>query len=63
MAEWQYRIHKVELPAQSSLDQELETALAIYGKEGWELVQVLHPHESPANPIYRFIFKAEKPLD
>lgn len=55
MAEWQYRIERVEL--ETDPDSQLENLLRENGKQGWELVQVL-----PGQPA-RLIFKAEKPLD
>jgi Domain of unknown function (DUF4177) len=61
MAEWQYRIHRVEVAAGSDLDNQLASALAEYGKEGWELVEILQPHENSGG--YRLIFKSEKPMD
>jgi hypothetical protein len=45
------------------LDDQIETVLEDYGTKGWELVQVLHRHSVPEDPIYRLIFKTEKPLD
>jgi hypothetical protein len=63
VAEWQYRIHRIELRADADLDEQIETVLHDYGAKGWELVQVLHAHRVPEDPLYRLIFKTEKPLD
>jgi len=63
VAEWQYRIHRIELRPDADLDDQIEKALHDYGTKGWELVQVLHRHKVPEDPIYRLIFKTEKPLD
>jgi len=66
VAEWEYRIHRIELQPDTDLadlDDQIGKALQDYGKEGWELVQILHRHKVPEDPIYRLIFKAEKPLD
>lgn len=63
MAEWQYQIHRIELRADADLDNQIETVLRDYGTKGWELVQVLHRHSVPEDPIYRLIFKTEKTLD
>jgi hypothetical protein len=59
MAEWQYRIQRITI--QSDTDSELESALADYGKKGWELVEILP--ESEGSGSYRLIFKSPKPLD
>jgi hypothetical protein len=61
MAEWQYKIQRVELESGSDFDQQLEKALEQYGVKGWELVEVLPQQERPN--VYRLIFKAPKPLD
>jgi hypothetical protein len=61
VAEWLYRIHRIEVPLDADLDDQIEKVLLDYGTKGWELVQVLH--RQPGDPIYRLIFKAEKPLD
>lgn len=63
MAEWQYRIQRIELRPDVDLDDQIKTVLQDYGKKGWELVQVLQRHSVPEDPIYRLIFKTEKPLD
>ena len=63
MAEWQYQIHRIELRPGADLDSEIETVLRDYGMKGWELVQVLQRHDVAQDPIYRLIFKTEKPLD
>lgn len=63
MAEWQYRIHRIELLHDADLDNQIEDVLQEYGTKGWELVQVLHRHKVPEDPIYRLIFKTEKTLD
>lgn len=61
MAEWQYQIHRIEFESGSNFDQQLEITLQRYGADGWELVEVLPEQES--RNVYRFIFKAPKPLD
>jgi hypothetical protein len=61
MAEWQYQIQRVELEPGPDFDQQLGNALAHYGTKGWELVEVLPQQDKPN--VYRFIFKAPKPLD
>ena len=63
MAEWQYQIHRIELLHDADLDDQIAKVLHDYGTKGWELVQVLHPHNVPEDSIYRLIFKIEKPLD
>lgn len=63
MAEWQYQIHHIELKDEADLDNQLNDVLQEYGTKGWELVQVLHRHKTPEDPIYRMIFKTEKTLD
>ena len=61
MAEWQYKIQRVEMESGSDFDQQLENTLEQYGVKGWELVEVLPQQEQPS--VYRLIFKAPKPLD
>lgn len=63
MAEWQYRIHRIELEHDADLDNQIVNVLQDYGTKGWELVQVLHRHSAPEDPTYRLIFKTEKTLD
>ena len=63
MAEWQYRIQRIELRPDVDFDNQIITVLEDNGMKGWELVQVLHPYRVPEDPIYRLIFKTEKPLD
>ena len=63
MAEWQYQIHRIELQPDADLDNQIVNVLQDYGTKGWELVQVLHRHRVPEDPIYRLIFKTEKTLD
>lgn len=61
MSVWLYRIHRVELPSNTDLDEQIEKVLRDYGTRGWELAQVLRG--SPADDrTYRLIFKTEKPL-
>ena len=60
MAEWTYRIQRIELKPAGESDAELEKILEEQGEQGWELVQVLH--DPPSNPDYRLIFKSEKPV-
>jgi hypothetical protein len=62
VAEWQYRIHRLAVLPDADLDNQIETVLHDYGAKGWELVQVLR-HKESEDPIYRLIFKTEKPLD
>jgi hypothetical protein len=62
MAEWQYRIERVELKPETDLDAELEKILQEYGQQGWELVQVLRGQERLDNSVCRLIFKTEKPV-
>lgn len=47
MAEWQYRIKRIELKPETDPDAQLETILREYGQQGWELVQVLRGQETP----------------
>lgn len=61
MAEWQYRIQRLEAQPGSDFDQQLEETLEQYGGKGWELVEVLQQPDTPN--VYRLIFKAAKPLD
>jgi hypothetical protein len=63
VAEWQYRIHRVELLNEAELDNQIEDILQDYGTKGWELVQVLQRQRVPEDPTYRLIFKSEKTLD
>jgi hypothetical protein len=53
----------MELLHDRDLDDQIENVLQEYGTKGWELVQVLHRNKVPEDPIYRLIFKTEKPLD
>ena len=62
MAEWKYRIERIELKPEAEPDAQLEMILQEYGQEGWELVQVLHGQEAPDNPRCRLIFKTERPF-
>ena len=61
MAEWEYRIERIE--PEADLDAQLEKILREYGQQGWELVQVLPQQEAPKKPTCRLIFKIEKPID
>jgi hypothetical protein len=63
VAEWQYRIERMELKPETDLDTELEKTLQEYGQQGWELVQVLRGQETLDNSMCRLIFKTEKPCD
>jgi len=63
MAEWQYRIQRINFEPEGDADVHLEKILREYGQQGWELVQALPGHEVTNDPTYRLIFKAEKPLD
>jgi Domain of unknown function (DUF4177) len=62
VAEWQYRIERIELKPDAEPDAQLEKVLQEYGQQGWELVQVLHGQEAPDNPKCRLIFKTERPF-
>ena len=62
MAEWLYRIHRIEIPAATDFDGQIEAVLHEYGTKGWELVQVLQRNEVPEDATYRLISKTEKPL-
>jgi len=61
VAVWLYQIHRIEVPAEADLDAQIERVLLDQGAMGWELVQVMH--RQPGDPIYRLIFKTEKPMD
>jgi hypothetical protein len=63
MAEWQYRIERIELTPEAIDDAQFERILQEHGKLGWELVQVLQGQETRDNPTCRLIFKTQKPLD
>jgi len=63
VAEWQYRIERIDLNPETDPDDQLGKILRQYGQQGWELVQVLHGQEMPGDPRCRLIFKTEKPLD
>ena len=63
VAEWQYRIERIDLNPETDTDDQLGKILREYGQQGWELVQVLHGQETPGDPRCRLIFKTEKPLD
>jgi len=63
VAEWQYRIHRIEVPNDADLEDQIASVLQDHGRKGWELVQVLHRHQASEDPVYRLIFKNEKPLD
>lgn len=62
MAEWQYRIERIELKPDAEPDAQLEKMLQESGRQGWELVQVLHGQGAPDNPMCRLIFKTERPF-
>ena len=57
MAEWQYRIERIDLNPETDPDDQLGKILREYGQQGWELVQVLHGQEMPGDPRCRLIFK------
>lgn len=61
MAEYQYQIHRIELLPNADLDDQIKKILDDYGTKGWELVQILHGDKVPEDPIYRLVFKTEKP--
>ncbi len=63
VAEWQYRIERIELKPETDPDDQLVKVLRDYGRQGWELVQMEPLPESAGNPTHRLIFKTEKPLD
>ena len=60
MAEWKYRIERIELKPDAEPDAQLEKILQEYGQQGWELVQVLKGQEAPDNAKCRLIFKTER---
>jgi hypothetical protein len=62
MAEWQYRVERIQLKPETDLDSELEEILEEYGQQGWELVQVWRGQETLDNSVCRIIFKIEKPV-
>lgn len=62
MAEWQYRIERVQINAESDSDTKLAGILGEYGAQGWELVQIMR-EQAADNQACRLIFKAEKPID
>jgi hypothetical protein len=37
MAEWLYRIHRIEIPPTTDFDGQIEAVLHDYGTKGWEL--------------------------
>ena len=61
VAEWLYQIHRVEIPTDADLDAQIEKILLERGAKGWELVQVMH--RQTGDPVYRLIFKTQKPMD
>ncbi len=62
MAEWQYRIERVELTPETDSDSQLEKILGEFGAKGrWESAQI--QAATPGVAVYRLIFKTEKPLD
>ena len=61
MAQFQYQVHRIEVLPNANLDDQIEKFLDDYGMRGWELVQILHRDKVPEDPIYRLIFKTEKP--
>ena len=63
VAEWQYRIERMDLNPETDPDDQLGKSLREYGQQGWELVHVLHGQEMPGDPRCRLIFKTEKSLD
>ena len=62
MAEWKYRIERIELKPDAEPDAQLEKILQEYGQQGWELVQILHGQEAPDDAKCRLIFKTERPF-
>ena len=62
MAEWRYRIERIELKPDAESDAQLEKKLQESGRQGWELVQVLHAQGAPDNPMCRLVFKTERPF-
>jgi hypothetical protein len=62
VAEWKYRIERIELKPDAEPDAQLEEILQGYGQQGWELVQVLHGQATPDNPRCRLILKTERPF-
>ena len=63
MAQFQYQIHRIELPPDADFDNQIEKALVEYGMKGWELVQILHQDKALEDRTYRLIFKTDKPMD
>jgi Domain of unknown function (DUF4177) len=63
VAEWQYRIERIELKPETVGDAQFEKILQERGKLGWELVQVLQGQETSDTSTCRLIFKTQKPLD
>ena len=63
MAEWNCRIHRIQVRSDAERDDQIKTVLQDYDAEGWELVQVFHRLKESEDPVYRLIFKAEKTLD
>jgi hypothetical protein len=62
MAVWLYQSHRIKLPADGLEDEKLMKVLEDFGKQGWELVQVLPEHEVAEVGSYWLILKAEKEL-
>jgi hypothetical protein len=60
VAEWQYRIKRIEFKPEKDPDDQLEEILREFGQQGWELVQIEHGQQPPDNPTCRLIFKTEK---
>jgi hypothetical protein len=61
VAEWKYRIHRIECRGDTDLDNQIEGALRDYGRKGWELVQILSPERWQKDSLYRLIFKCKQP--
>jgi hypothetical protein len=62
VAEWQYRIERIELKPDAEPYAQLEKMLQESGRQGWELVQVLHGQGEPDSRMCRLIFKTERPF-
>jgi len=60
MAEFKYKIHRIEHRPDADFYDHLEKILDEYGMNGWELVQIMHRDKVSEDPIYGLIFKTQK---
>jgi uncharacterized protein DUF4177 len=60
MAEFKYKIHRIQLQPDADFDAQLEKVLDEKGNDGWELVQIMHRDKVSEDPTYRLIFKTQK---